>query len=165
MAKKIYYKTIRQMEAQYDRGRAGTPYYHNTPTSQEFYKAAKFAEDWCNQIDELFEAHQNTWQWYIHSWSGVRRNGLAGKGSKRTPKQAVAELLDLMKTGKPKWIASVDYGMPAPCWEKWNSVIQHGFDLINDPDFNYADEMSVDFVQTSDGKPPKNTFSDLVEAQ
>ena len=60
MAEKIYYKTIKKMDAEFGKGRSGTPYYHNTPASQELYKAAKFAKDWCQNIDILFEDHLAT---------------------------------------------------------------------------------------------------------
>lgn len=163
MAEKIYYKTIKKMDAEFGKGRSGTPYYHNSPTSQELYKAAKFAKDWCQPIDILFENHPATQTWYIHSWSGVRRNAQAGKGAKRTPQQAIAELYDLMLRGITKWMAIADYGMPGPCWDKWNAVIQHGFDLMAQNDFDYADAMSIEWIQSHNGKPPLNNIKDLLE--
>ena len=154
MANKQYYKTIKTHDADFEVGRAGTPYYHNSPASQELYKAAKFAKKWVILINELFEISPETSTWWIHHWQEVRRNARAGKGSKRTPQEAVAELYDLMDKGLTKWMATTDYGMPAPCWDKWNRVIQEGFDKLGRTDFDYADAMKVEWIQTHDGKKP-----------
>jgi len=164
MANKFYYKKIKTMDSEFKKGRAGTPYYHNTPSSQELFKAAKFAKDWCKNIDILFEDHPATLVWYISAWDPIRRDARAGKGTKRTPKEAIAELLDLMTKGMPSWINHADYGMPGPCWDKWNAVIQHGFKLIAKNDFDYAEAMKVEFVQTQDGKKPLNNIKDLLES-
>ena len=64
----------------------------------------------------------------------------------------------------PSWINHADYGMPGPCWDKWNAVIQHGFKLIAQNDFDYAEAMKVEFVQTQDGKKPLNNIKDLLES-
>jgi len=170
MANQYYYQTIKTMTADLANGRPGTQYYHNTPASQEFYKAAKFSREWGFKLDDLFKEHEATSVWYFEPWAAIRREGRAHKGKERTPRQAFEELLTLMDKSIHKWIDTIDYGMPCPCWEKWNAVVEEGFRLIKIQDqgkpyadFNYAEEMTVEWNQTISGKRPINTFDNLVE--
>ena len=170
MSNKTYYQTLEKKTSNYNIGRSGTEYYHNTAGSQEFYEAAEFALEWGLKLDDLFINHIATTVWYTEAWQGVKRNAKAGKGKGRTPRQAFEELLELMDKGVNIWQSSVDYGMPAPGWEKWNAVVDQGFKFIEmmdrgkpNADFDYADAMTMEFVQTLTGKPPLNTFADLME--
>ena len=164
MANKHYYKITKTMDPDLKNGRPGTQYYHSFPSSQELYRAAKFASDWCQNIDILFEDHLATSTWYITPWPEIRRETRAKKGKDRTPEEAIAELYYLMTKSIHKWMATLDYGMPCPCWDKWNLVIQHGFDLIARNDFEYAEEMKIEWIQTHNGKKPLNNIKDLIDS-
>ena len=138
----VEYREINTKTADYSKGQSGTPYYD--ATNGEFRKVIEWSDKIENSPQELIQLFSQTPQtsiWWQHPNKLLRRNAKAGKGRYGTPEERVLEMLEKIDLARKPVIQKRNWEMPKPCFDKYNLVVEMGFDLLGMPE--YADNYKI----------------------